>query len=80
VEKGRGKGKAYVSRPTEDMGMRGPEGVVFRSLMREEKLLAVMFSWAYLRLRSSMSGGILALIMVVDGGKVPVATNLHSGR
>jgi hypothetical protein len=40
----------YVSRPRVSRGMSGPEVVVLRSLMREERLLAVMLDWAYLRL------------------------------
>lgn len=35
--------------------MSGSEGAVLRSLMREERALAVILDWAYLRLRSSMS-------------------------
>jgi hypothetical protein len=56
------EGGGYVSRPRASRGMSGPEGWVLRSLMREERALAVMFCWAYLRLRSSMSGGDSALI------------------
>jgi hypothetical protein len=51
--------------PKESSGMRGPEGAVLRSLMREEKLLAVMLVWAYWRLWLSMSGLVLATVMVV---------------
>jgi hypothetical protein len=41
------------------------EGAVLRSLMREERLLAVILVWAYWRLWSSMSGLALASVMVV---------------
>jgi hypothetical protein len=75
------EGNWYFSMPKKSSGMSGPEGVVLRSLMREVRLLAVMLVWAYLRLWSSMSGLVLASVMVViHGRKEPVAINLHFGR
>jgi hypothetical protein len=59
------EGNWYFSMPKESSGMSGPEEAVLRSLMREERLLAVMLVWAYWRLWSSMSGLALASVMVV---------------
>jgi hypothetical protein len=63
-----GKGNGYVSRPREARGMSSPEGVVFRSLMRGERALAMILSWAYLRPRSSMSARISASVMEIVRG------------
>lgn len=57
VDSGKGKG-THESRLRVSRGMRGSEGVVLRSLMREAKLLRSMFERAKERDLSSMSGNV----------------------
>ncbi len=58
----KGRGGRYVSMPMALRGMRGSSEVVLRSLMRWERLLALMFSWAKERLSSSISAWKLAFL------------------